>query len=227
MVIDLDELNPQGDAMTDARPPAMFVADALGLDFLNSLAVPLDVPVEYLASGEDLIAWLRQAGLVPAPVLDETLANAGPGDLDAVAAQARALREWFRGFVREHRGRRLDAQAVAALEPLNRLLARDEGYGQIRAAPDPDDAGDSATGLQWVAMRRWRSPDALLLPIAQAMAELLTSVDFSQVKACEGPACTLLFLDRTRGHKRRWCNMAVCGNRAKQAAHRERLTQRS
>ncbi|WP_457330657.1 CGNR zinc finger domain-containing protein [Rhizobacter sp. P5_C2] len=213
--------------MTDARPPAMFIADALGLDFLNSVSVPLDVPVEYLASGEDLIAWLRQAGLVPASVLDETLANAGPGELDAVAAQARALREWFRGFVREHRGRRLDAQAVAGLEPLNRLLARDEGYGQICAAADPAAVDDSITGLQWAPMRRWRSPDALLLPIAQAMAELLTSADFSQVKACEGPACTLLFLDRTRGHKRRWCNMAVCGNRAKQAAHRERHAQRS
>lgn len=212
--------------MTDARPPAMFIADALGLDFLNSVSVPLDVPVEYLASGEDLIAWLRQAGLVPAPVLDETLANAGPGELDAVAAQARALREWFRGFVREHRGRRLDAQAVARLEPLNRLLARDEGYGQVIAVSGPE-TDDGITGLQWAPMRRWRSPDALLLPIAQAMAELLTSADFSQVKACEGPACTLLFLDRTRGHKRRWCNMAVCGNRAKQAAHRERLTQRS
>ena len=212
--------------MTDARPPAMFIADALGLDFLNSVSVPLDVPVEYLASGEDLIAWLRQADLVPAQVLDETLANAGPGELDAVAAQARALREWFRGFVREHRGRRLDVQAVARLEPLNRLLARDEGYGQVIAVSGPE-TDDGITGLQWGPMRRWRSPDALLLPIAQAMAELLTSADFSQVKACEGPACTLLFLDRTRGHKRRWCNMAVCGNRAKQAAHRERLTQRS
>ncbi|SHM69139.1 CGNR zinc finger domain-containing protein [Rhizobacter sp. OV335] len=212
--------------MTDARPPAMFIADALGLDFLNSVSVPLDVPVEYLASGEDLIAWLRQAGLVPASVLDETLANAGPGELDAVAAQARALREWFRGFVREHRGRRLDVQAVARLEPLNRLLARDEGYGQVIAVSGPE-SDDGITGLQWAPMRRWRSPDALLLPIAQTMAELLTSADFSQVKACEGPACTLLFLDRTRGHKRRWCNMAVCGNRAKQAAHRERHTQRS
>ena len=212
--------------MTDARPPAMFIADALGLDFLNSVSVPLDVPVEYLASGEDLIAWLGQAGLVPSQVLDETLANAGPGELDAVAAQARALREWFRGFVREHRGRRLDAQAVARLEPLNRLLARDEGYGQVIAVSGPE-TDDGITGLQWAPMRRWRSPDALLLPIAQAMAELLTSADFSQVKACEGPACTLLFLDKTRGHKRRWCNMAVCGNRAKQAAHRERLTQRS
>jgi predicted RNA-binding Zn ribbon-like protein len=46
--------------------------------------------------------------------------------------------------------------------------------------------------------------------------------DFSQVKACEGPACTLLFVDHTRSHARRWCSMAICGNRAKQAAHRSR-----
>jgi predicted RNA-binding Zn ribbon-like protein len=201
----------------------MFIADALGLDFLNSISTPQDAPVEGLASGEDLLGWLLQAGLVPPAVLDELRGNAGPGELDAVAAQARALREWFRGFVREHRGRRLDAQALAGLEPLNRLLARDEGYGQVSAAPDPD----GVAGLQWVPMRRWRSPDALLLPIAQAMAVLLTNADFSQVKACESPACTLLFLDTTRGHKRRWCSMAVCGNRAKQAAHRDRLAQRS
>jgi predicted RNA-binding Zn ribbon-like protein len=47
--------------------------------------------------------------------------------------------------------------------------------------------------------------------------------DFSNVKACEGPACTLLFADHTRGHARPWCSMAICGNRAKQAAHRNRL----
>ena len=210
--------------MTDARPPAMFIADALGLDFLNSAAMPQDTPVEWLGSGDDLLAWLRQAKLVPAQVLDEARAGAGQGELDAVAAQARALREWFRGFVREHRGRPLDAQAVAQLEPLNRLLARDEGFGQVGAAPSDGDG--VAAGLQWMRLRRWRSPDALLQPIAEAMAELLTGADFSQVKACEGPACTLLFLDTTRGHKRRWCNMAVCGNRAKQAAHRERLAQR-
>jgi len=43
------------------------------------------------------------------------------------------------------------------------------------------------------------------------------------VKACEGPVCTLLFADHTRGRARRWCSMALCGNRAKQAAHRHRL----
>jgi len=42
------------------------------------------------------------------------------------------------------------------------------------------------------------------------------------VKNCEGPTCTMLFLDTTKGHARRWCTMAVCGNRAKQASHRAR-----
>ena len=61
-----------------------------------------------------------------------------------------------------------------------------------------------------------------LLPVAKTMADLLTTVDFSDVKGCEWHTCTLLFVDTTRGRMRRWCNMAVCGNRAKQAAHRGR-----
>jgi predicted RNA-binding Zn ribbon-like protein len=72
-------------------------------------------------------------------------------------------------------------------------------------------------------VRRWNNPGALLLPVAQALAQLVCMEDFSQVKACEGPSCTLLFADHTRGHARRWCSMAICGNRAKQAAHRQRL----
>ena len=75
-------------------------------------------------------------------------------------------------------------------------------------------------------MRRWRSPEALLLPVGEALARLICTEDFSQVKACDGPACTLLFADHTRGHARRWCSMAICGNRAKQAAHRRRLKER-
>ena len=66
-------------------------------------------------------------------------------------------------------------------------------------------------------------PEALLPPIGEALADLVSTEDFTQVKACEGPACTLLFADHTRGHARRWCSMAICGNRAKQAAHRSRL----
>jgi predicted RNA-binding Zn ribbon-like protein len=51
---------------------------------------------------------------------------------------------------------------------------------------------------------------------------LVCEEDLSDVKACEGAHCTLLFADHTRGRSRRWCSMAICGNRAKVTAHRDR-----
>jgi predicted RNA-binding Zn ribbon-like protein len=210
--------------MTPSRPPALFLAEARGLDFLNSLAIPIDVEVEWLSSGADLLAWLEAAGLLDQEALDEVRALAKPRELDAAAGQARALREWFRGFVERHRGQPLGHAAAAELEPLNRLLARDEAFSQIVVRPRAD-THDGEAALALVARRR-RSPDALLLPIAQAMAELVTTADFADVKKCEGPTCVLHFLDTTRGRRRRWCSMAVCGNRAKQAAHRDRVAGR-
>ena len=211
--------------MTADRPPAMFLAEATGLDFLNTMAIPVDVEVEWLGSGEDLLAWLEAAKLLDQAALDEVRALATPEELDAVAAQARALREWLRGFVQRHRGKPLARSAEGELEPLNGLLARDRTFAQIvaRAKADMRD-GDSA--LKLVARRRWQSADDLLLPIAQAIAELVTTADFAAVKQCEGSACVLHFLDTTRGGRRRWCSMAVCGNRAKQAAHRDRAATR-
>jgi len=199
------------------RPPAMFIGDAIGLDFLNSVATPVDTPVDWIEDGEGLLDWLQQAELVPADVLKRMRA-ADPGELDRVADQARKLREWFRGFVRQYKGRPLPATAFAKLDPLNRLLERDDSFSRIVAAPKREDGA-----LQLQRFHRWRSPEALLLPIAEGMAQLVATEDFSHVKACEGPSCTLLFADHTRGHARRWCSMAACGNRAKQAAHRERL----
>jgi len=200
------------------RPPAIFVGDALGLDFLNSIATPVDTPIDWIDDGDGLLSWLEQAQLVPADALKSVRMQALPGELDAVADQARSLREWFRGFVRRHKGRPLNAKCLAQLEPLNRLLERDESFHRIVAAPRSE-----KRPLRFEAVRRWRTPEALLVPIGEALAQLVCTEDFSDVKACEGPACTLLFADHTRGRTRRWCSMALCGNRAKQAAHRHRL----
>jgi predicted RNA-binding Zn ribbon-like protein len=200
-----------------SRSPAFFVADALGLDFLNSFATPGDTAVDWISDGEGYLSWLDQAELVPGDVLQDVKERALPGELDKVADQARSLREWFRGFVREHKGRPLTAEALAKLGPLNRLLERDEVYYRIIAQPK------EAEPLELQTARRWRTPEALLLPVGEALARLICTEDFSHVKACEGPTCTLLFADHTRGHARRWCSMAACGNRAKQAAHRQRL----
>jgi predicted RNA-binding Zn ribbon-like protein len=200
----------------DNRMPAIFVGDSPALDFLNSVATPIDRPVDWIRDGEGLLDWLSQAQLVPADVLKTLSARALPGELDKVADQARNLREWFRGYVRKHKGRPLSSRHLGELQPLNRLLERDELFSEIAASRDGE--------RPYLHLaRRWRSPEALLLPIGESLARFVCTEDFSNVKACEGATCTLLFADHTRGHSRRWCSMSMCGNRAKQAAHRHRL----
>lgn len=207
--------------MVASRPAAIFVGDAPGLDFLNSVATPVDVAVDWIEDGEGLLSWLEQARLVPGDVLRAIRAKAHPAELDNVADRARELREWFRGFVQHHKGRRLALRDTRELEPLNRLLQQDERFSRIVLQPDTGPAS-----LELVELRPWRSPESLLLPIGLALASLVVTEDFASVKACEGPACTLLFADHTRGRARRWCSMAICGNRAKQAAHRQRVKAR-
>ena len=139
----------------------------------------MDTQIDRIDDG--LLAWLEQAQLVPAETLQTLRAQAMPGEFDNVAVQARSLREWFRGFVRQRKGRPLTPEYLSELEPLNRLLERDEGFGRIVAR-------DHASGLEFRTMRRWRSPEGLLLPVGEALAKFVCEEDFSTVKACEGPA---------------------------------------
>ena len=152
---------------------------------------------------------------MPALILRALKSQALPAEFDDVAARARTLREWFRGFVRAQSGRKLGPRGLREFGPLNHLLGRDERYDQIVA-------GETASAFRLQTLRRWRSPESLLLPIGEDIAKFVCSEDFQYVKACEGTTCTLLFVDRTRGRARRWCSMAICGNRAKQAAQRSR-----
>jgi predicted RNA-binding Zn ribbon-like protein len=58
--------------------------------------------------------------------------------------------------------------------------------------------------------------------VALAAAELLANGDFDLVRTCESDDCVLHFYDRTKSHRRRWCSMATCGNRAKVQTFRAR-----
>ena len=204
--------------MASGLPPAIFIADAPALDFLNSVATPVDTEIDWIADGEGFLGWLEQAQLVPPDALKALRAQALPGEFDGVAAQARSLRNWFRKFVSGRKGQPLrGADDLKELTPLNRLIERDERFSRIVASQD------NRSGMEVQSRRRWKSPESLLLPIGEVLSKFVCEEDFSNVKACEGPACTLMFADHTRGHARRWCSMAICGNRAKQAAHRQRL----
>ncbi|RFU48578.1 CGNR zinc finger domain-containing protein [Paraburkholderia sp. DHOC27] len=204
------------------QTPAIFIADTAGLDFLNSVATPVDEQVEWISNGEGLLAWLDQAGLVPRAALEAIRTRSTPAELDDVAARARELREWFRGFVRAKKGRALVAADLRELEPLNQLLERDEQHAQIVA-----DVASGVTAFELRAQRRWQTAESLLMPLVEVLARLVCDEDFTQIKACEGAKCTLLFADHTRGHARRWCSMAMCGNRAKVAAHRKRAKEQA
>jgi predicted RNA-binding Zn ribbon-like protein len=204
------------------RPPAIFIADSAGLDFLNSIATPTTTLIDWLADGEGLLTWLEEAGWVERQVLARLRSQAIPGEFENVAAQARSLREWFRAFVRAHMGKSLGNEALDNLAPLNRLLERDDGYRQLTRREAYDDGR-----LALLNQRRWRAPESLLLPIGEKLAQLVCEEDFAGVKACEGENCTLMFVDRTHGRARRWCSMAICGNRAKQASFRTRAKAQS
>jgi predicted RNA-binding Zn ribbon-like protein len=203
--------------MTPNRPPAFFVGEHLALDFVNTSATPLGTRVEWLGDGKDLVDWLEQARSIE-PAAAAKVRESGIDALDEVARQAREFRRWLRGFISSRMGKPLRA-TVASVSPLNELLARDDSFPRVEA-PGPD--AKDARVLLLRRIRPWESPAELLQPIAGAAADLICHQDFRLIRSCEGSACTLVFLDRTKAHSRRWCSMAVCGNRAKAAAHRAR-----
>jgi len=57
--------------------------------------------------------------------------------------------------------------------------------------------------------------EAPLWPIARSAAELLASEQLAFVRACASKTCEWLLLDESKNHRRRWCDMTKCGNRAK------------
>lgn len=194
-------------------PAPILAGGQPALDFLNTIATPQSETIEYLGSGAALLNWLAVSGCIgPAEArsVDGKLPRAA---LDAVARDAVALREWFRPIVQRSAGSPGPTLSQTERQRLNAVLSSASHYQQINP---------SRRGFAMLRARRWSEPHDVLAPIAEAMAELLCTADFRLIRKCGNPACTLWFLDRTKAHRRRWCSMEVCGNRAKVAAHRGR-----
>jgi predicted RNA-binding Zn ribbon-like protein len=77
----------------------------------------------------------------------------------------------------------------------------------------------------------WGGPeqalDRPLWPIVRSAAELLSSDERTLLRECAAETCSWLFLDRSRSRRRRWCDMATCGNRAKARRHYQRKKARA
>ena len=204
-------------------PPAFLIAESPALDFLNTVAQPADIQYEWFDSTPHLLNWLDQAGLVTSEEIKQFYQPKWLETHSELATQARELRDWFRHFVETHAGKPLTTSALSALKPINKILSNDDYYFQIQPQDKSDTEMDNDSEnlvFRQKKVRRWQNTDDLLLPIAEAISELVCNTDWSLIKQCKGPTCTLWFLDVSKNRKRRWCTMAICGNRAKVAKHR-------
>lgn len=209
------------------RPSPFFIGDHVALDFLNSRCEPGTIEFDWLLDGDDLIKWMQSAGLLTA---DEAIYFEGKFDqiaLNTVAEQARDLREWFRTFIEADnsahtaQSETTDSNLLSELSLLNDILSKpvtqSHAVSLSREERTPKHRMAALTNT-WVIQN---ASDALF-PIARAIADFLVETDPNLVKNCEGPTCTMWFYDTTKNHRRRWCVMDVCGNRAKAAAFRAR-----
>jgi len=112
-----------------------------------------------------------------------------------------------------------DSAPEAALDAINSALPA--ALAALRLRPD-------AGGFAWRFEHGEADLAAILAPIVRAAAELLTSADLARIRECGSETCSWLFLDRSKNGTRRWCDMKVCGNRAKARRHydREKKTSR-
>jgi predicted RNA-binding Zn ribbon-like protein len=109
---------------------------------------------------------------------------------------------------------RRQAPVPADLEGFNRELKA--ALRHVRVAPGP-------RGLTWTWDPDDRQLDSVLWPILRSAAELLTSERQQRIGQCaDDRGCGWLFLDNTKNHSRRWCEMNDCGNRAKARRHYQR-----
>jgi predicted RNA-binding Zn ribbon-like protein len=205
--------------MVKLRPAPFFIAGHLALDFLNTIAAPQGEPIEWLSRGLDLLDWLERARMLDVEIAQRFRTENSSDILDSVAKEARELREWMRGFVTRHAGHRIDVSVLTELDLLNRLLERDKTFQQIEAVHSDQKA---VNALVCKKHRCLTQPEQLLQIIAEEIANYICTADFTLMRCCENPNCTLWFYDTTKNHARRWCSMSLCGNRFKAAAYRTR-----
>lgn len=191
-----------------------FSGNYLCLDFSNTLNDRFSTPSELLNRYDELVQWGQEAGILSEGEATRLRAEATrhPEKAEYVHQQAITLREAiFRIFY----ARLHDALPEESdLATLNAMLAR----AMIKASVHSN--GD---GFVW----DWSSDDVelerILWPVVRSAAELLTGGELESVRMCAAEDCGWLFLDTSKNHTRRWCDMKSCGNRAKARKHYKKV----
>ena len=186
-------------------------------DFLNTLDLDDGFLVEKLPTLDLALGWFADRGLIHLEGADKARQHAEAHPRSAARDLARvhqvrgALREVADATV-EHRTPRQDAiaevnRALHARQVIE-LTAEIDG-----CSVDHRHVGDPV--------------DDALARLSEALVQELVSGEPDRIRICDNETCRWVFYDTSRTARRRWCDMATCGNRAKQARHRAKAKAKS
>jgi predicted RNA-binding Zn ribbon-like protein len=193
------------------NPSLPLLGGRLAIDFANIPSYP-GAPAQNL-SWEELIAFLQAAHIVSAERGTSLMALSGTDPEAAQTLLSRAvrlrdaLRLAFRAMVKK------ETMAREWSEPINEILRITEGHDEL-----------VCEGSEWRMEFQAREGglDWLLAAIARSAAEIIVEGAQARLRMCANPGCDLFFSDNSRTHRRRWCSMAICGNRHKVASFARR-----
>lgn len=179
----------------------------LSLDFTNTVAGrPTDHPKELLPAPSDLVSWAQQVGILSKKQREDLQKEAvsRPRAAERVLRQAKELREClFLAFRNLEDGKHVPANLM---QTWNRFIAQAMSHYALREAPG---------GITLQVQDEPFSLETILWPVVMASVQLATGPNVLKVRHCSSPTCDWLFLDVSKRGNRRWCDMRVCGNRAK------------
>jgi len=189
----------------------LFVGNHLALDFLNTRPVSAKGPTELLPDVDALLRWLITSDVLTRQN-GKALARKWSGTPQATVFLRDLLkfRERLRtAVIRQEAGLPVSDAFIAEL---NSLLKRHPSVIALQR---------NRNKLGLAAAFKPRKPNDLWVPIANAVADLLSDALLERVRKCEG--CIVHFLDTSKKGSRRWCSMNICGNKIKVAAYQRRM----
>ncbi len=197
-----------------------FPSGRLCLDFANTMIDRRgSQPRELLSGYSDLVSWGLKAGAVTGLQARRLADKAERCPADAAAAFERAI-TWREPIYRIFSLlARSESPGEADLAIFNDALKRTMPMAQVTQTEE---------GFAWDWKDDEEALDRILWPVVRSAADLLTSQALDKVRECPGGECAWLFVDTSRNQSRRWCDMKVCGNRAKARQHyqrRKRITE--
>ncbi|MEE2658305.1 MAG: ABATE domain-containing protein [Candidatus Latescibacterota bacterium] len=190
--------------------PPDIVGGRLCLDLANTLPHE-EKGSDRIADYPQFLTWTAETGITTVAEAEalRRRAEADPRACEVALNSAREVRKWICNlFGAIADGGEPDPQDLNALNEALRVV-------RVRAELAPA----RVDGYEW----RWRETEGNLLrplwPVVLSAAELLASDELPSIRRCDSDRCRWLFVDRSRNGSRRWCDMRVCGNRAKVRRH--------